>query len=44
MPTVLHSIWAFLLPLEHTAKSSPLIFVMNSVQNLANSVVWFLGL
>jgi sterol desaturase/sphingolipid hydroxylase (fatty acid hydroxylase superfamily) len=42
MPAVLHSILAFLLPLEHTPKSSPLGFALSSVQNMAHSVVWFL--
>jgi sterol desaturase/sphingolipid hydroxylase (fatty acid hydroxylase superfamily) len=40
--TVLHSIYAFLLPMEHTQKSSPVLFALGSVQNMAHSLVWFL--
>ena len=39
---VLHSIYAFLLPMEHAQKSSPLRFALGSVQNMVHSLVWFL--
>lgn len=37
-----HSIYAFLLPLEHAQQSSLVQFALGSVQNIAHSLVWFL--
>jgi sterol desaturase/sphingolipid hydroxylase (fatty acid hydroxylase superfamily) len=42
LQSALHSIFAFLLPLEHAPKSSPLQFALGSVQNMAHSLAWFL--
>jgi sterol desaturase/sphingolipid hydroxylase (fatty acid hydroxylase superfamily) len=42
MPGVLHSIYAFLLPQEHAQKASLIHFALNSLQNIAHSLVWFL--
>jgi len=41
LQSLLHSIYAFLLPLEHTQKSSIFTFALNSVQNMAHSLIWF---
>ena len=42
MQTVLHSIYAFLLPQEHAQNASLIRFALNSLQNIAHSLVWFL--
>jgi sterol desaturase/sphingolipid hydroxylase (fatty acid hydroxylase superfamily) len=39
---ILHSIYEFLLPMQHAQKSSPVRFALGSVQNMAHSLVWFL--
>jgi sterol desaturase/sphingolipid hydroxylase (fatty acid hydroxylase superfamily) len=36
------SIYAFLLPQEHVGKSTPALFALGSLRNIAHSLTWFL--
>ncbi len=42
LQSVLHSIYAFLLPQEHAQKSTLALFTFGTVQNIAHAVTWFL--
>jgi hypothetical protein len=42
LPSVFHSIYAFLLPQEHAQKSSLTRFALGNLQNIAHAVTWFL--